>query len=102
MSTIESLIEKWEKEFDFYKEKLDEDKCESLDQLYMSHFETRQIRAFIEDLEILKHDNKHYLIDKEDACSCKRPIAAHPRHLKAGELNKCGGCQNPFRVQFRE
>ena len=51
---IDEMIAKWEKEFAFYDKMIKEDKSETIEQLYMARFETRQIQAFIDDLKKLK------------------------------------------------
>jgi hypothetical protein len=50
----------------------------------------------------LNSATKRYLIDNDKACCCVTPLVGHPRHDKAGELKKCGGCRLPFRIQFKE
>lgn len=52
--TIDQLIDKWQKEHDHYQKLIDEDASETVEQLYVAHFETRQIQSFIDDLQDLK------------------------------------------------
>jgi len=55
MKELQELIKKYKRELTFYTEIIEQNKSKTIEQIYMAHFEVRQIRAFISDLEMLKN-----------------------------------------------
>lgn len=51
---IDQLIDKWQNEHDYYQKLISEDVSETIQQLYLAHFEVRQTQSFIDDLQSLK------------------------------------------------